>query len=216
MGLDGALDSDDLQSFALQIANGMVRSAYENSYAMHDLHELVWSGVSWDFHSGSDPWLNVQRNYIAIISRAFLPFNIIGDKLLSQYWFFAMFILSRTPHTESLPLSLPECLIGFCEVIYLLSLRMETYDVSTFTWCYLFFRISQNKIWTFGWNLLLAKFGSERVKASQFSEFFTTKYLLESFLINQSINQLYLPLNLQGRTQVLISSSRAWCTLTWI
>ena len=53
MGLDGALDSDDLQSFALQIANGMVRSAYENSYAMHDLNELVWSGVSRDFHSGS-------------------------------------------------------------------------------------------------------------------------------------------------------------------
>ena len=46
MGLDGALDSDDLQSFALQIANGMVRFAYESSYAMHDLNELAWSGVS--------------------------------------------------------------------------------------------------------------------------------------------------------------------------
>ena len=34
----------------------------------------------------------------------------------------------------------------------------------TYTWCYLFFKISQNEIWTFGWNLLLAKFGSERVK----------------------------------------------------
>ena len=34
----------------------------------------------------------------------------------------------------------------------------------TFTWCYLFFKISQNKIWKFGRSLLLAKLGSERVK----------------------------------------------------
>ena len=34
----------------------------------------------------------------------------------------------------------------------------------TFTWCYLFFQISQNEIWKFGRNLLLAKFGSETVK----------------------------------------------------
>ena len=34
----------------------------------------------------------------------------------------------------------------------------------TYTWCYLLFKISQNKIWKFGRNLLLAKFGSERVK----------------------------------------------------
>ena len=30
--------------------------------------------------------------------------------------------------------------------------------------CYLFFKISHNEIWKFGQNLLLAKFGSERVK----------------------------------------------------
>jgi len=29
---------------------------------------------------------------------------------------------------------------------------------------FFFFKISQNKIWKFGWILLLAKFGSERVK----------------------------------------------------
>ena len=34
----------------------------------------------------------------------------------------------------------------------------------TYTWCYLLFKFSQNEIWKFGRNLLLAKFGSERVK----------------------------------------------------
>ena len=34
----------------------------------------------------------------------------------------------------------------------------------TYMWCYLLFKISQNEIWKFGQNLLLAKFGSERVK----------------------------------------------------
>ena len=38
----------------------------------------------------------------------------------------------------------------------------------TYTWCYLFFKISQNEIWTFGWNLLVAKFGSERVNTHFF------------------------------------------------
>ena len=35
----------------------------------------------------------------------------------------------------------------------------------TYTWCYLFFKISQHEIRKFGRNLLLAKFGSERVNA---------------------------------------------------
>ena len=34
----------------------------------------------------------------------------------------------------------------------------------TFTWCYLFFKISQSEISKFGRNLLLAKFGSEKLK----------------------------------------------------
>jgi len=34
----------------------------------------------------------------------------------------------------------------------------------SFTWCYLFFKILQNEIWTFGRNLPLATFGSERVE----------------------------------------------------
>ena len=33
----------------------------------------------------------------------------------------------------------------------------------TYTWCNLFFKISQNEIRKFGRNLLLAKFGNERV-----------------------------------------------------
>ena len=33
----------------------------------------------------------------------------------------------------------------------------------TYKWCYVFFKISQNKIGKFGRNLLLAKFSSERV-----------------------------------------------------
>ena len=40
--------------------------------------------------------------------------------------------------------------------------------------CHHYFDISQNEIWKFGWNLLLAKFGSERVKemsGGQFGEF---------------------------------------------
>ena len=45
MGLDGALDSDDLQSFALQIANGMVRSAYE--VAMLCMTEMNWPGLGY-------------------------------------------------------------------------------------------------------------------------------------------------------------------------
>ena len=31
-----------------------------------------------------------------------------------------------------------------------------------YTWCYLFFKISQHEIWKFGRNLLSAKFGSEK------------------------------------------------------
>ena len=38
------------------------------------------------------------------------------------------------------------------------------FSACTYTWYYLFFKISQNEIWKFGRNLLLAKFGSERVK----------------------------------------------------
>ena len=44
-----------------------------------------------------------------------------------------------------------------------------TLSTCIYTWCYLFFKISQNEIWTFGWNLLLAKFGSERVKQRRYS-----------------------------------------------
>ena len=36
----------------------------------------------------------------------------------------------------------------------------------TYTRCYLFFRIWENEIVTFGWNLVLAKFGSEKVERS--------------------------------------------------
>ena len=36
----------------------------------------------------------------------------------------------------------------------------------TYTWCYLFFKISQNEIWDFCRILPLATFGSERVKTS--------------------------------------------------
>ena len=39
----------------------------------------------------------------------------------------------------------------------------------TYTWCYLFFKISQNEIWKFGRNLLLAKFGSDKVKQLNFT-----------------------------------------------
>ena len=39
----------------------------------------------------------------------------------------------------------------------------------TYTWCYLFFKISQTEIWKFGRNLLLAKFGGERVKQLNFT-----------------------------------------------
>ena len=70
MGLDGALDSDDLQSFALQIANGMVRSAYENSYAMHDLNELVWSGVSMQ---GLPLWLSFLTKSSEDLYRYYIP-----------------------------------------------------------------------------------------------------------------------------------------------
>ena len=34
----------------------------------------------------------------------------------------------------------------------------------TYTWCYLFSKLSQHEIWKFGQNLHLAEFGSERVK----------------------------------------------------
>ena len=34
----------------------------------------------------------------------------------------------------------------------------------TFTWCYLFVKLLENKIWKFGRNLPLATFGSERLK----------------------------------------------------
>ena len=37
-------------------------------------------------------------------------------------------------------------------------------SASTFTWCHLFSQLSQNEIWKFGPNVLLAEFGSERVK----------------------------------------------------
>ena len=37
-------------------------------------------------------------------------------------------------------------------------------SASTFTWCHLFSQLSQHEIWKFGQNLLLAEFGSERVK----------------------------------------------------
>ena len=44
------------------------------------------------------------------------------------------------------------------------------FSASTYTWCSLFFKISRNEIWKFGRNLLLAKFGSKRVKyCSMFS-----------------------------------------------
>ena len=39
----------------------------------------------------------------------------------------------------------------------------EKLSACTYTWCYFFFKISQNEIWTFGQNFLLAKFGSGRV-----------------------------------------------------
>ena len=70
--------------------------------------------------------------------------------------------------------SLPEYLTEFCNV----TLTFESVDeilwcdhswnvsACTYTWCYLFFKISQNIIWKFGRNLLLAKLGSERVKTS--------------------------------------------------
>ena len=48
-----------------------------------------------------------------------------------------------------------------CELINPFTARVLA---CTFTWCYLFFKISQNKIWKFGQKLLLAKLGSERVK----------------------------------------------------
>ena len=40
----------------------------------------------------------------------------------------------------------------------------KKFSACSFTWCYLFSEIWQNEIWTFGRNLPLAKFGSERVE----------------------------------------------------
>ena len=50
---------------------------------------------------------------------------------------------------------------------------MKSYDVtiqsslpcSTYTWCYLFFKILENEIWKFGRILLFVKFSSERVNS---------------------------------------------------
>ena len=79
----------------------------------------------------------------------------------------------HTAHLLRLTLPLPECLMEFCNV----TLTFETAD--KILWCdhsnesflpvlshgaICFFKISQNKIWKFGRNLLLAKLGSERVK----------------------------------------------------
>ena len=80
----------------------------------------------------------------------------------------------------TLTLSLPEYLMEFCKV----TLTFESADeilwwcdhsnetslpVLIYTWCYLFFKISQTEIWKFGRNLLLAKFGGERVKQLNFT-----------------------------------------------
>ena len=73
-----------------------------------------------------------------------------------------------------LTLSLPDCLMEFCfcKVTLTLSLRTKSHDVTIqmkalclyLLMVKLVFRNAQNEISKFGRDLLLAKFGSERVK----------------------------------------------------
>ena len=66
-----------------------------------------------------------------------------------------------------------------CELINPFTARVLA---CTFTWCYLFFKISRNKIWKFGQKLLLAKLGSERVKGGHtFGLLAVNKYTLIYF-----------------------------------
>ena len=66
-----------------------------------------------------------------------------------------------------------------CELINPFTARVLA---CTFTWCYLFFKISQNKIWKFGQKLLLAKLGSEKVKGGHtFGLLAVKKYTLIYF-----------------------------------
>ena len=50
-----------------------------------------------------------------------------------------------------------------------------------YTWCNLFFKILQNEIWKFGRNLLLAKFGNERVNEGHVSTDFGLKTKVSEF-----------------------------------
>ena len=65
-------------------------------------------------------------------------------------------------------LSLPECLMEFCKVTLTFEYRKPMMwpfkwklSPCTYTWCYLFVKLLENKIWKFGRNLPLATFGSE-------------------------------------------------------
>ena len=82
---------------------------------------------------------------------------------------------TRLEDLNELTLSLPDCLMEFCEV----TLTFESVD--EILWCHhsnesslpvlshdaiLFLTIFENEIWKFGRNLPLATFGSERVKTT--------------------------------------------------
>ena len=129
------------------------------------------------------------------------------QKAFLGLWPKLLLLTSFTNWLEKLTLSLPECLIEFCEM----TLTFESAD--EILWCdhsnesslpvlrfYLFFKISQNEIWTFGWNLLLAKFGSERVKSNRCK---TKKERLEKYIYISKIEKI-------GKSDYHSSAALSW------
>ena len=62
--------------------------------------------------------------------------------------------------------------------------------------CYLFFKISQNEIWKFGQNVLLAKFGSEKVKPVAVDRHSCNAIYSSSLLSKIELIALILPLSI--------------------
>ena len=123
--------------------------------------------------------VRVHRSHVKVLSfagkRQYLLFSVVltpwvlvrPPPALQSRALLTVLLLLRL-----LTLSPPECLMEFCKVTLTLSLRTKSYDVTIqmkslclYLHMVIFvFRKEQNEISKFGRNLLLAQFGSERVK----------------------------------------------------
>ena len=123
------------------------------SKCMHiSLFSLADSNIPWlswvKDNPEKIPRKNLTTTPFSYINDAFVNLNLwlpesVYDKVLwgdSTFW-----VCGRNPMMWPLKCKLSAC---------------------TYTWCYLFFSIWESETVTFGWNFLLAKFGSEKVEWS--------------------------------------------------